>query len=59
MAGESVKRLKSYCPICGKEYEYLPNYKPNTCGEFACIIALANKRTQEFADVWNRMKKRS
>ena len=29
--------LKGRCPICGKEYEYLPNYQPKTCGKFDCI----------------------
>lgn len=29
--------LKSTCPICGKEYEYLPTYKPVTCGKFTCL----------------------
>ena len=29
--------LKARCPICDKEYEYLPEYKPATCGNFDCI----------------------
>jgi len=29
--------LKTNCPICGKEYEYLSDYKPKTCGKFECI----------------------
>jgi len=32
--------LKANCPICGKEYEYLSNYKPQTCGKFSCIQEL-------------------
>lgn len=24
--------LKAICPICGKQYEYLSDYKPKTCG---------------------------
>ena len=35
--------LKAMCPICGKEYEYLPTYKPKTCGKFTCLQE-ANKR---------------
>jgi hypothetical protein len=29
--------LKATCPICGKEYEYLPDYKPATCSKFDCL----------------------
>lgn len=35
--------LRTTCPICGKEYEYLPNYKPSTCGKFDCLKQ-ANKQ---------------
>ncbi len=35
--------VKDRCPICGKEYEYLPKYKPATCGKHACIQE-ANRR---------------
>jgi len=34
--------LKAFCPFCGKEYEYLPDYKPKTCGMFECLYAMAN-----------------
>lgn len=29
--------LKSICPICGKQFEYLSDYKPNTCSKFDCL----------------------
>jgi len=29
--------LKARCPICRKEYEYTPDYKPSTCGDFDCL----------------------
>ena len=34
-----MKRIwvKSKCPICGKEYEHLIDYKPKTCGRFECL----------------------
>ena len=25
------------CPICGKAFDYLPTYRPTTCGAFTCI----------------------
>ena len=31
------------CPICGYEYDYLPEYKPATCGKHDCIHE-ANKK---------------
>lgn len=30
---------KAICPVCGKEYLYLPSYKPATCGTFDCMFA--------------------
>jgi hypothetical protein len=32
-----IEWLRANCPICGKEYEYLPKYKPATCGKFDCL----------------------
>ncbi len=29
--------LKATCPICGKQYEYLSDYKPATCSNFNCL----------------------
>ena len=29
--------LKAQCPICDREYPYLPEYKPTTCGRFSCL----------------------
>ena len=31
------KPLKTRCPICGMEYEYFKEYKPKTCGSWACV----------------------
>jgi len=39
----TLQWLKATCPICGKEYEHLSNYKPKTCGKFECLQK-ANKQ---------------
>lgn len=31
--------LKARCPICGREYKHLEEYKPKTCGAFDCLFA--------------------
>ena len=36
--------LKANCPICGKEYKYLPKYKPVTCGKFDCLQKATARR---------------
>lgn len=48
--------MKATCPECGKEYRCLPGFKPNTCGVFECIYALANRRIQELRDIKKRAK---
>jgi len=34
---KELKWLKARCPICGIEYEYLPEYKPVICSSWACV----------------------
>ena len=34
---KGLQWLKATCPICGQEYEYLPEYKPKTCSKFTCL----------------------
>ena len=41
------KWLKGQCPICGEEYQYLPDYKPMTCGKFECLSAMAMEKSIE------------
>lgn len=33
----SLTWLTKHCPVCGKVFEYLPNYTPSTCGGFSCV----------------------
>ena len=39
--------MTAICPICGKKYPQLPDYKPSTCGVFECVYSIANKRLEE------------
>jgi len=35
--GKKIKVwVKSVCPICGRTYEHLDNYKPKTCPKMEC-----------------------
>lgn len=33
----NLKWQKARCPICGRTYQYLPEYKPHTCSNWDCI----------------------
>ena len=37
MTDHKLEWLKARCPICGQEYRHLKEYKPATCGKFACL----------------------
>ncbi|MCK4823824.1 hypothetical protein KA005_49175 [bacterium] len=39
--------LGAICPICGDEYQYLPDYKPKTCGKFECLNTMAIEKPEE------------
>jgi len=39
--------LYDTCPICGKDYPYLPTYKPGHCGRFDCIYELAMRELKK------------
>lgn len=28
---------KATCPVCNKQYVYLPAFKPVTCGKYDCV----------------------
>lgn len=36
--------LKARCLICGKEYEYLSDFKPSTCGKYDCLQKMELRR---------------
>jgi len=38
--------LKAICPICGKEYRHLRNYKPKTCSNFMCLYTYWSKHSK-------------
>ena len=39
----NLKWIKAICPVCGRDYPYLKDHKPSTCGRFDCIYALAEE----------------
>ena len=50
-----LKWLEARCPICGRRYRYLPNYKPSTCSNYDCVhkwihrkeVMFSGQRTRE------------
>ena len=41
------KWLIKLCPICGREYPYLPRHNPGHCGRFGCVYELAEKAVEK------------
>ena len=44
---KKLEWLMAICPICGKEYPYLPIHNPGYCERVDCLYELANERLKE------------
>jgi len=44
---KKLEWLTAICPICGKEYPYLPIHNPGYCERVDCLYELANERLKE------------